>query len=278
MDTEIGREGDPDSYVIALTEVFDAAYQVLRDDGTLWLNLGDKWHNGQMMGLPWRVAFALKAYGWILRADCIWAKKNVMPSSVQNRCTYSHEHMFMFTKKPAGYFYDSVAIQEPMISGAGTKNKRDVWLLATQPVSEPHYATFPTWLVEPCILAGTSEKGCCMNCGAPLIREFTTAKITRDRPNATTTRHMQDAKVNSCENTVAGTAVTTAGWKPSCQCIGTDTRPCTVLDLFGGSGTVSIVAETHKRSSVLIDLDEANAGIASRRLKAKTNYELEIIS
>jgi 16S rRNA G966 N2-methylase RsmD len=89
---------------------------------------------------------------------------------------------------------------------------------------------------------------------------------------------MQDAKVNSCENTVAGTVVTTVGWKPSCQCIGTDTRPCTVLDLFGGSGTVSIVAETHKRSSVLIDLDEANAGIASRRLKAKTNYELEIIS
>lgn len=112
-DDEIGREDSPEEYVSALTELFRKVRRVLKPTGTLWLNLGDVYINKQLLGIPWRVAFSLQSDGWILRSDIIWAKPNPMPQSVKDRCTSSHEYLFMFSKVPQGYYFDIDAIEEP---------------------------------------------------------------------------------------------------------------------------------------------------------------------
>jgi site-specific DNA-methyltransferase (adenine-specific) len=226
---EIGLEPTPDEFVAALVEVFREVRRVLRDDGTVWLNLGDSYAqsggagaqgttgqrasrtftaNGtlraknqdgikpkDLIGIPWRVAFALQADGWYLRQDIIWAKPNPMPESVRDRCTKSHEYIFLLSKSPR-YYFDHGAIKEPVAastvkrlsSGApprmggdkygddgrdeartksgeaytgldGMRNKRDVWTVATRPYREAHFATFPPALIEPCVLAGCPEGG-----------------------------------------------------------------------------------------------------------------------
>jgi DNA modification methylase len=180
-DGQIGLEETPEAYVSALVEVFREVRRVLRDDGTLWLNLGDSYGSGkQLVGIPWRVAFALQADGWYLRQDIIWHKPNPMPESVTDRCTKAHEYVFLLSKS-ARYFYDAEAVKE---GGAGRldlgrmtrpearlgggkwsndcglraepgRNRRSVWTVATQPYSGAHFATFPPKLIEPCILAGS---------------------------------------------------------------------------------------------------------------------------
>ena len=181
----LGLEPTPDAYVAHLVEVFHAVWRVLRKDGTLWLNLGDSYAGSRglkpkdLVGIPWRVAFALQAAGWTLRQDIIWAKPNPMPESVTDRCTKAHEYVFLLTKG-ARYFFDAEAIKEPAVAGAaGSKftagktataqpghqagarvesdkrNKRDVWTVASQPYAEAHFATFPPKLVEPTIAAGS---------------------------------------------------------------------------------------------------------------------------
>ena len=194
-DGQIGLEQTPDEYVAELVEVFREVRRVLADDGTLWLNLGDSYngaapnrsgqHGGvaglkpkDLVGIPWRVAFALQADGWWLRQDIIWSKPNPMPESVTDRCTKAHEYVFLLTKS-ARYFYDSVAISE---IGAGRldlgrmkyegrtnpggwadngrrdeagRNKRSVWTIATKPYGGAHFAVMPEALAEPCILAGS---------------------------------------------------------------------------------------------------------------------------
>lgn len=181
---QIGMEATPDDFVTQLVEVFREVKRVLRDDGTLWLNLGDSYgEKKQLIGIPWRVAFALQADGWYLRQDIIWHKPNPMPESVIDRCTKAHEYIFLLTKNER-YFFDSVAIKEvaategrPRIFGAkeqfgtkrndvgrvfednGTRNKRSVWTVNVQPYSGSHFATFPPDLVAPCILAGCPEGG-----------------------------------------------------------------------------------------------------------------------
>ncbi|MCB0072957.1 MAG: site-specific DNA-methyltransferase, partial [Caldilineaceae bacterium] len=218
--------------------VFDEVRRVLRDDGTLWLNLGDSYaanrgyqvvdnkhkdvgNNGSMnvppglkpkdlVGIPWRVAFALQASGWWLRSDIIWAKPNPMPESVTDRPTKAHEYLFLLAKAER-YYYDAEAIREPMAessiqrinqenfwnqtggekdyrngtnanrsmrntlenfatSGISGRNKRSVWTISTRPYPEAHFATFPPALVEPCVMAGTSAHGVCPACGAPWVR------------------------------------------------------------------------------------------------------------
>ena len=210
---QIGLEGTPDAYVARLVGVFRELRRVLRDDGTLWLNLGDsyssdsKWggstggkhvkalhgdtgagrgrrHTGMkdkdLLGIPWMVAFALRADGWWLRQDIIWHKPNPMPESVTDRCTKAHEYVFLLTKS-ARYFYDAAAIAEEaergdagsrfdqgktaqhqldrQASGArvddGRRNARSVWPIATQPYSGAHFATMPPALAERCIKAGS---------------------------------------------------------------------------------------------------------------------------
>lgn len=191
-DGQMGAESSVHEYVAAMCGLFRELRRVLADDGTLWLNLGDSYSSGELLpaknliGVPWRVALALQSDGWILRSDVIWAKKNLMPESVKDRPTKSHEYIFMLAKS-ADYFYDGAAIREPMsdssiqryasefggqkaeamisrkIAGRsvgnretdGWRNKRTVWNVATQPFPGAHFAVYPPELIRPCILAGS---------------------------------------------------------------------------------------------------------------------------
>ena len=190
IDKQIGLESTPDEFVAKMVDVFRAVRRVMRDDAVAWCNLGDSYSSGSknLLGIPWRVALALQADGWVLRQDIIWAKNNPMPESVTDRCTKSHEYIFLLTKRPK-YFYDHEAIKEKATyagqsrggstnryeqNAAGMdnreyamRNKRSVWHVNPAAFKGCHFATFPPKLIEPCILAGTSAKGCCPACGAP---------------------------------------------------------------------------------------------------------------
>lgn len=220
VDGQLGLEKTPEEYVAKMAEVFREVRRVLKKDGVLFLNLGDSYGNPSagrndgnhradgrpggmsykatgtakftgntvkpkdLVGIPWMIAFALRSDGWYLRQDIIWAKPNPMPESVTDRCTKSHEYIFMMTKS-ARYFYDAAAIKEagsepPQVRPAsrmgvkaldglknaspnmdrildGTRNKRSVWAVPTHPYAEAHFATFPEDLIIPCIKAGSRE-------------------------------------------------------------------------------------------------------------------------
>jgi len=234
VDGQVGLEKSVDDYVNNMVEVFNHVKELLTDDGTLWLNLGDtysdtRWSSGggqimnknkdehrslqhekntglpskNLIGIPWKVAFALQADGWILRQDIIWHKPNPMPESVRDRCTKSHEYIFLLSKSPQ-YYFDHLAIKEQGVTPAGTKgakgsverqnqfgvnarppeykiydgmrNKRDVWTVNVRPYKGAHFATYPTALIEPCILAGSPEK-ICVKCNTPYKRQI---KIERN--------------------------------------------------------------------------------------------------
>jgi len=185
-DAQIGHEPTPSEFVEELCQVFDEVWRVLKDDGTLWVNLGDSYLNKSLAGVPWRFAFAMQDRGWFLRQDIIWAKPNPMPESVTDRCTKSHEYIFLLTKSPK-YYFDHEAIKEDSIwsedkrAGSGRltydgkrqgkegegqeafvaitdkRNKRDVWNVAVKPYAEAHFATYPAELITPCVLAGSAE-------------------------------------------------------------------------------------------------------------------------
>lgn len=214
-DGQIGLEDTPEQFIANLVEVFQCVREVLADDGTLWVNMGDSYAGGgggnyskgtrnnsgqnitnvrnrcdwldnaglkpkDLIGIPWMLAFALRADGWYLRQEIIWHKPNPMPESVTDRCTKSHEHIFLLSKS-AKYFYDHEAIKEEAERGAagssfnkgktalhqlnrasdaeriedGKRNKRSVWTVPTEPYSGAHFAVFPPALIEPCIMAGS---------------------------------------------------------------------------------------------------------------------------
>ena len=270
MDDQIGLEQTPEAFVAEMVAVFREVKRVLRDDGTLWLNLGDSYasyrdgkatpdttrgdsegtlvpkgsaknrmastfagssiKHKDLIGIPWRVAFALQADGWYLRQDIIWHKPNPMPESVTDRCTKAHEYIFLLSKSPQ-YYFDNEAIKEPVANSSvsrlsqnnlsnqlgsnrvpfktnGTmkavgntenRNKRSVWTITTKPFKGAHFATFPPDLIEPCILAGCPEGG-------------------------------------------------------------------TVLDPFGGAGTTGLVASSHNRNSILCELNPEYAQLALDRI------------
>jgi DNA modification methylase len=257
---QIGLEQTPAEYVEQMVQVFREVRRVLANDGTLWLNLGDSYNNfrigqvGQgvhggesrnkptdkrrgvdglkekdLMGIPWRVAFALQADGWYLRQDIIWHKPNPMPESVRDRCTKAHEYVFLLSKSER-YHCDMAAIAEPAEEGSreaaprkaqaaaggvvdqrtaagfargiewgSTRNKRSVWTIATKPFAEAHFATMAPELAETCIRAGCPEGG-------------------------------------------------------------------TVLDPFGGAGTTGLVADQLQRHAVLCELNPDYIAIARRRI------------
>jgi DNA modification methylase len=239
---QIGLEETPEAYTQKLVVLFREVRRVLRDDGTLWLNLGDSYNgsgkgrnadgshqeggkqgtnagtvvgrlnktdfNGlkpkDLIGIPWRVAFALQADGWYLRQDIIWHKPNPMPESVTDRCTTSHEYIFLLSKSPA-YYYDHEAVKEPAITPIDTKaaqsfkapngkarvnygtnadnwepdgkrNKRSIWTVTTKPYKGAHFATFPPDLIKPCILAGAPEGGIVLD---PFMGSGTTAAVAK---------------------------------------------------------------------------------------------------
>lgn len=250
QDGQLGLEASPDEFVEALVRVFREVRRVLRDDGTVWLNLGDsysrstakggsgpggknkeEWGYGaaqaakegssdnavgradrpgtrsgglgekQLLGIPWRVAFALQADGWYLRQDIIWHKPNPMPESVRDRCTKAHEYIFLLSKG-AKYYYDHEASKENTSTNNGDKrNRRSVWAVNSRPYKGAHFATFPPDLIEPCILAGCPEGG-------------------------------------------------------------------VVLDPFGGSGTTAGVAITNNRNAVICELSEDYAGLIPERVRS----------
>ena len=236
IDQQIGLEDTPEDYVNRLVNVFREVRRILQKDGTVWINLGDSYagnnsqasNNGRagygtprerivnrtgenlkpkdLIGIPWRVAFALQADGWWLRQDIIWHKPNPMPESVTDRCTKSHEYIFLLTKSER-YYYDAEAVKEPFAdsrngnpNGAGTytigsgrndngalktgvwnedgsktgRNKRSVWTVPTRPYAEAHFAVFPPKLIEPCVLAGSPTNGVVFD---PFTGSGTTAEV-----------------------------------------------------------------------------------------------------
>lgn len=236
---QIGLEATVDEYVAAIVDVFKHVKDLLADNGTLWLNLGDSYYNyrpgkGQslvkqtvsntnqdlpqscarrgnkqaglkekdLIGIPWRVAFALQADGWYLRQDIIWHKPNPMPESVRDRCTKNHEYIFLLTKKPK-YYFDNEAIKEPVKEDWGTRdrsdgkyhnegsgltphsgleksyemaNKRSVWTVTTKPFTGAHFAVYPPELIEPCVLAGTKSGDIVLD---PFMGSGTTAAVAQ---------------------------------------------------------------------------------------------------
>jgi len=252
--------------------------------------------------IPARVAIALQADGWWLRSDIIWHKPNPMPSSVEDRPTTSHEYMFLLTKAPR-YFYDQEAIREPAqdwgvrdrsnfrggtedpklkqcglqhANCASTgRNKRSVWTIATQPFSDAHFATFPEKLVEPCILAGTSEVGACPECGMPWERIVektggTTGKSWHDHSDDLGGGLSQSSRTDI---PTEGYSRKTIGWECNCNC-GTsreDAVPCVVMDPFCGSGTTGVVALKHRRHFIGIELNPEYVDIVEKRMAPYIN-------
>ena len=263
VDGQIGLEASPREFIERLVAVFREVRRVLRDDGTLWVNMGDSYSNGgrtwrapdkksegrametrpddglkpkDLLGMPWRLAFALQDDGWYLRQDIVWAKPNPMPESVRDRCTKAHEYLFLLSKSPR-YYFDQDAIREPARAQAApesasrrnsfaretkytdgehgqtaqhrtgrndvdydeTRNKRSVWTVATASFKGAHFATFPPDLIRPCVLAGSPRGGM-------------------------------------------------------------------VLDPFGGAGTTALVAMQEGRQSVICELNPEYASLARQRL------------
>ena len=184
---QIGAESKVEDYIDDLVCVFREVRRVLRDDGTFWLNIANTYTSGgrswrdsddknkgrymsyrpdtpeglkpkDLIGIAWMIAMALQRDGWYLRSDIIWYKPNCQPESVRDRVTQSHEYLFMFSKSE-DYYFDQAAIKEPTKDGRGTKNKRTVWSINTEPFKGAHFAVFPTALVAPCILAGSPVGG-----------------------------------------------------------------------------------------------------------------------
>jgi DNA modification methylase len=339
---QIGLERTPEEYVERLVGVFREVRRVLRPDGTLWINLGDTHAANRsyqvrdnkhvdvgntmpmrvpsglkpkdLIGIPWMVAFALRADGWWLRDDIIWAKGisgeiragNPMPEPIRDRPVSAHEYVFLFSKSEE-YYYDDDAVGESPLTGdtrpplrrlkipsgwdtskgshgsihrlgrsVGTfyaetsrsrlPRLRDVWLIFPEPFPGPHFATFPTRLAALCILAGTSEFGCCSACGAPYERvvERQKARVERRRSKVGDSGSVRRRDLPERPGGFVGASSVTVGWRSTCDC-NAEVMACTILDPFGGSGTVSLVAKRFGRNSIYVDLNPDYARMAVDR-------------
>ena len=283
-----------------------------RGEGSGRWGMGDVAVDGlpakNLMGQPWRAAFALQDDGWILRKGIIWHKPNPMPESVSDRPTSAHEMIFLLVKQPR-YFYDAEAVRQPSLDPTDnraarstvsqkrmpsekvngirpndktypTANLRDVWTIPTQGRPDAHFASFPDEVPKRCILAGTSEHGVCADCGAPWVRQVEKELQTGNRkPNQTT--RVKDADPNDMgaardrAGHIGGGSyyeTQTVGWQPTCDC-GAATVPATVLDPFIGRGTTAIVAQRLGRRAIGVDLNPDYLALARKNLEA-TNLPL----
>lgn len=256
-----------------------------------------------LVGIPWMLACALRADGWWLRSDIIWHKPNPLPESVTDRPTKSHEYLFLLTRS-SSYFYDAEAISEIAVGSApgnlthkdktayengdvhmrtkaglakvtavSRRNRRSVWTIAVEAFSEAHFATFPTKLVEPCILAGTSEHGCCAQCGAPWKR--ITERAHTFQSGSGRAGHAPSGKFAGSTQAESGdydirlgpvVTTVTLGWEPSCSC-SAPVAPCTVLDPFNGAGTTGLVALRLGRNYIGIELNPEYIAMSERRIR-----------
>jgi hypothetical protein len=245
--------------------------------------------------------------GWYLRSDIVWAKPNPMPESVRDRPTKAHEYVFLLTKAER-YYWDQEAVREKLSPTAsyggryrkdeksvaagvrddhfhqeGTvitpnpsgRNIRDVWTIPTEPCAAAHFAVMPSALVEPCIKAGTSERGCCPQCGAPWQRVVEKSRAPRGdclgkRDDGCFDHGQQGTPY------MMVTSTTTLGWRPTCQCDAGEPAPCVVLDPFFGAGTVGLVSERLGRSYIGIELNPEYAEIARRRIA--TNGKAQVVT
>jgi DNA modification methylase len=297
-----------------MVDVFMEVKRVLRDDGTLWLNLGDSYgarggdtHTGfneryagngidgkqtktkdnfakseiktglkpkDLCGIPWRVAFALQADGWWLRSEITWCKKSAMPESVTDRPTKATEKIFLLSKS-ANYFFDQEAVREK--SGA---NMRDYWVLGPEPFSDAHFATFVSEIPKRCILAGTSAKGCCAKCGSPWERVVEKTKTFESGSGRAGNlpngkQDLRASETNSTPDVRLGPVVSTQTLGWQATCeCEVDTVPCTVLDPFSGSGTTGAVALELGRSAILIELNPKYAELINQRCCVTTGLAL----
>lgn len=294
VDGQIGLEPTPDEFVAAMVEVFREVKRVLRDDGTLWLNLGDSYATGtkaprkpttitgpevpaswagrsqperhgtpdgyktkDMMGIPWRVAFALQADGWYLRQDIIWSKPNPMPESVQDRCTKAHEYMFMLSKSPR-YYYDIDAIKEPMSLSSVDRLSQDV----------------------------ESQEGSSRVPGKTNGNMKAVGKVDKQRGHGRRHAGFNDRwdameKAEQCSGMRNKRSVWNVATQPFSDahfatfpplliepCIKAGCpRDGTVLDPFGGAGTTGLVADRLQRNAVLIELNPEYAAMAEKRIR-----------
>lgn len=244
-----------------------------------------------LIGQPWLLAFALRADGWWLRSEVIWNKPNPMPESVRDRPTKAHEQVFLLTKSASYYggaretrhndarINGEIAGQRPHQGRIGInggeghgRNARSVWTIATEPFSGSHFATMPTELARRCILAGTSAKGCCPDCGAPWQRVVERGELAGEARIQTSARPaaaVRDVSSSSLLRTNGRTwrEVRHAGWRATCACDAGEPVPCTVLDCFGGSGTTGLVADQLGRDAILIELNPDYAEMARRRIQ-----------
>ena len=208
QENQLGLEKTPEEFIKNLVDVFAEVHRVLRDDGTLWLNLGDSYLKNKQLGfIPQKVAIALQDWGWILRQDIIWAKKNCMPEGVKDRFTKNHEYIFLFSKQPKYFFnqvlepvkqvsieraksqmkhrtistkgvkYDLSDNPNRVVRADGMKNKRSVWNMRTASYKEAHFAVFPPELAETCIKAGSNEKDIVLDC---FMGSGTTAMVAQN--------------------------------------------------------------------------------------------------
>jgi DNA modification methylase len=278
-----------------------------------WVNDHPTLKAKDLVGIPWRVAFALQADGWWLRQDIIWHKPNPMPESVRDRCTKAHEYVFLLTKSER-YFYDAEAVSEasigtsarPRFGGSkygdssdpkhstksgneyqdsGSRNRRSVWTITTRPYKGAHFAVMPADLVEPCILAGTSEEGCCPYCGAPWAR-LVEKRREPTRPGNNSKVYIEPpvadgSPLRSHAGDVCGnrdpqrhcTVTSTAGWQATCDCPEHRPERCIVLDPFAGSGTTLAVAARLGRNGIGCELNPEYIALAEKRIAEATEKE-----
>lgn len=319
---QLGNEETPEEYIDNLVNILREVKRTLREDGTMWLNIGDSYNNTagysraksewrrkgreggsaekkaikhsviktkDLFGMPWRVAFALQEDGWYLRCDVIWKKSNPMPDGAKDRPTHGHEYMFLMSKSPR-YFYDYYAVQEetndhpegPQRFGAknqkgtfrcdqdrtfkhyGKRNKRSVWETSVSTFQGDHFATYPPQLIEPCILASTSEKGCCSKCGDPLYRISLKEENKEDV-------YGEDVDIQTGEKEKVSIdkkfVLKDNGWEKRCDCKDSIIVPCRVLDPFSGMATTGLVCLDHNRNYVGIELNKNYLDRSRKRLK-----------
>ena len=240
-DIQIGHEKTIEDYVDTLVEIFGAVRRVLRPEGTLWLNLGDKYLNGQLQGLPWRVALGLQADGWVLRSDIIWHKPNAMPSAVKNRPTTDHEYIFLLTRSTKDYYYDADAIREPHVTFTNQSRMKG---------GRKHLGK----------RGGTPEAG--KNRGNPNLHDgrWDQAFHPKGR-NKRTVWSMPLSKYRDAHFAVFPESLVE-------HCVKAGSPPKgVVLDPFCGSGTTGLVSLRIERDFIGIDCSQRYCDMASERLR-----------